>query len=266
MVEAPKIEKLESKEIDIVEYIGKLGKIFSTVLKSSKWSDKVIDDNRKEFVEIERVVKDAMGKVIKKKGKKCTKSDCECEDCNGKRKRWSAKKFFLTITRTEASKKDVMNYYLNNPKMNICKVAVAQEVHKTIKDGIEKHLHVYLEFCAKKDVKNYTFFNLPEEFSIYGNISADIDTIRKRTKENIYGYMLKSDKNCYSYGFNIRQDAYGKLKAKEIWYKVAIGEWNIGDVVKYDPSYMLKDLKKIQERIWDNETYLEKRFKMDFVW
>jgi Geminivirus Rep catalytic domain len=247
----PKGRMLESKKIDIVEYIGKLGKIFTSVIKSSNWSDRVKVDMMKEYTTVEKMLK----VQLKEDGK-------EVIEKKEKQKRWCAKKFFITISKTDLSKKKAMDFYLNNPKMNIQKCAVARETHK---DGT-LHLHVYIEFSAKKDIKKKNFFDLSDEYKKYGNIVASVETMKKRTKENVYNYMIKQDKMAYSYGFNIRMDAYGKLKPKEIWYKVVLGEWNIADVVKYDPSYMLKDLEKIQNRIWCNEIYIEKRFKMDFVW
>jgi hypothetical protein len=252
-----KIESVKENKINIIEYLGKLGKIVTSIVNND-YTKKVECDLLKEYIKVENMLKNQLkndGKdVIDKKGK-----------------RWNAKKFFLTIPYNRSNKKDIIDYYLNNPKMNICKAAVAQEVHKKAKIelvekyGTDKHLHVYLEFAAKKDVRSANYFNLPEEYSKYGNINVDIESIRKRTKENIYGYMLKSDNNTYSYGFNIRQDAYGKMKQKEIWYKYAIGEWDLGDVVKYDPSYLTKNISKLDDRLQENMKYLKKYFHVDFV-
>lgn len=251
-----KLEKLESKKIDILEYVGKLGKLFTTVIKSSNYSEKVKNDLNKEFNSVEKYLK----LQLKEENK-------EFVDKKSKQFRKYARKFFITIPKTEAPKKDVLNYYVKNPKMNIQKAAIAQENHK---DG-SLHLHVYLEFCAKKDIRKMDYFNLPEEYKQYGNISADWDTIKKRTKENIFGYMLKSDKNAYSYSFNIRKAALGKLKQKEIWYKIAIGEWTIKDYILYDPSIIgTINVKKLTERFIDNMSYIKNNHWnidiKDFIW
>lgn len=255
-----KLEKLESNKIDIVEYIGKLGKIFNKTINSSNWSDKVKKDMKNEFIKVEKYLKDQ----LKKEGK-------ECIEKKPKGFRKYARKFFLTISRTEAPKKEILEYYLNNPKMNIQKAAIAQETHKTEKNGIDHHLHIYLEFCAKKDIRKNEFFNLPEKYKQYGNISADWDTIKKRTKENIFSYMLKSDNLAFSYGFNIRKAALGKLKQKEIWYKIAIGEWSIKDYILYDPSILgTTNIKKLTEKYIENITYIKNCHWnidiKDFIW
>lgn len=239
-----KAKENDFKVINVIEYLGKLGRIVTSIVNNN-YSDKVNKDLLADYVKTEKYLKAQLKRdkqeVIEKKGK-----------------RWNAKKFFLTIPYNSSSKEEIMKYYLSNPKMNLCKAAVAQEVHKKAKPelvekyGTDKHLHVYLEFTAKKDVRNANYFNLPEEFSVNGNINVDIESIKKRTKENIYSYLLKTDKKTYSYGFNIRQDAYGKLKIKEIMYKYAIGEWSLTDIVLYDPSWLLKNLDKIDDRIREN--------------
>lgn len=254
-----KLEKIKENKIDIIEYIGKLGKIFNKTINSSNWSDKVKKDIKNEFIKVEKYLKEQ----LKEEGK-------ESIEKKPKGFRKYARKFFLTIPRTEAPKKEVLEYYLNNPKMNIQKAAIAQETHKTEKNGIEHHLHVYLEFCAKKDIRKNDFFNLPEEFIKYGNISTDWDTIKKRTKENVFSYMLKVDKKAYSYSFNIRKAALGKLKQKEIWYKIAIGEWTIKDYILYDPSILgLMSIDKLTDRYLKNLDSIKKFFNIsikEFLW
>jgi len=72
-------------------------------------------------------------------------------------------------------------------------MAFAQELHK---DGHE-HLHVYIEFTSKIDVRNPTIFDLE---------SIDIGIPKKyhgnyqgvRSMENTIGYIVKSDKNYIS--------------------------------------------------------------------
>lgn len=137
-----------------------------------------------------------MKKNIVKKEKgiilKCEKSDCPCKDCNVSKKRWTAGKMFLTISKTDVSRELVLEYYKNN--------------------------FVYIEWTANKDINSPHYLNLPEEYACYGNIHTKIDTIKKRTKENIYSYMIKTDKQAISWGFNLHKDAIGKLKPKELWY------------------------------------------------
>lgn len=252
----PKIEPIKENKIDIIEYLGKLGKLFTTVIKSSNYSDHVKSNLNKEFNKVEKYLKDQLKEENK-----------ELIDKKPKQFRKYARKFFLTISKTEASKKDVLDYYLNNKKMNIQKAAIAQESHK---DG-SHHLHVYLEFCAKKDIRKMDYFNLPEEYKEYGNINTDWDTLKKNTKENVFSYMLKSDKEAYSYSFNIRQAALGKLKQKEIWYKIAIGEWTLKDYILYDPSLLgSSNIKSLANKFTDNMSYIKNNhWKIDikdFIW
>lgn len=244
---------------EVLVKVNELAKMYLSSLKRSRYGK---DEKEQLKVEYLRINDDLIKKVKDpkpqtKNPKPKTSNQKTYNKANGNR--WSAKKFFLTISKTDAPKGKVLDYYLKN--MNLSKAAIAREKHK---DGTN-HLHVYVEFVVKKDIKNVKFFNLPDEFTEYGNISVNVDTIRKHTKENIYSYMLKTDKNVFSYGFNIRQDAYGKLKPKEVWYKVSIGEWNLGDVVKYDPSYLTKNLIKLNDRISDNLKFLSKYFNVDFV-
>jgi hypothetical protein len=245
---------------EIVNKVSELAKLYIKALKSSRWSNDVKEINEVNFRNIESELKTMKPKAsLNSRKGDGSNSKKIYSKANGNR--FAARKFFLTIAKNNTPKKELLGYYLNHPSMNIVKAAVCNEKHK---DGTD-HRHVYLEFAAKKDIKKKDFFNLSEDFKKYGNISVKVDTIKKRTKENVYSYMLKADKNAYSYGFNIRQDIYGKLKPKELWYKVAIGEWTMGDVVKYDPSYLTKNLSKLDEKINDNLKYLQKYYKVDFV-
>lgn len=239
---------------DILKKVNELAKMYVECLKRSRYSKDEKNTKREEY--------DVLIKDIYRLGEKKNNTKKKYNKLNGNR--WSAKKFFLTIPKTDAPKREVLEYYLN--KMNISKAAIAREYHK---DGT-KHLHLYIEFIVKKDIKNTTYFNLPDRFSKYGNINVNIDTIKKKTKENIYSYMCKTDKKVYSYGFNIRKDAYGKLKKKEIWYKIAIGEWSLRDYILYDPSILGScSIKKLDEMFDDNMKYIKRYFGIDpkdFLW
>jgi hypothetical protein len=247
-----KLEKLETSSDynnKIFDYISQLGKLFTKTVESSNWSNEVKINMKNNFINIEKKIKSNFNPKMNKK--KCNKSDCDCHDCGEKNgKRWTAKKFLITIAKTEASRTDVLNYYLNN--MGLKEIAVARETHK---DG-DHHLHVYLEFTAKKNIKSPKYFKLPIAFEKYGNTTARIDTLGKKTKEQVFSYLLKEDKKVCNYGFNIRQDVHGKLKQKDIWYKYMIGEWNLKDIVMYDPSYMTKNLRKLTNTIVDNIGFL----------
>lgn len=245
------LERLEtSSEYNnkIFNYISELGKIFNTVC-SKNLTNEAKNNMKNSFIKIEKNIKNEFRPDMGKK--KCNKSDCDCHDCGEKKgKRWTAKKFLITIAKTEAPRTEVLNYYLSN--MGLKEIAVARETHK---DG-DHHLHVYMEFTAKKNIKSPKYFKLPDSFEKYGNTMARIDTLGKKTKEQVFSYLLKEDKKVCSYGFNIRKDVYGKLKAKDIWYKYMIGEWNLKDIVTYDPSYMTKDLRKLTSTITDNIGFL----------
>lgn len=255
------IEKVPENKfeiIDVIEYLGRLGKITYTIT-NKKLTKKAKNDLLNDYVKLEKQLKNQLEKEGREK---IPKKNNSTKNTNFRK---YAKKYFLTISKTDASKSDVFNYYLKNEKMNIKKAAIAQEKHK---DGTN-HLHIYLEFAAKKDIRKKNYFNLPDTFKKYGNINTDWDTLKKRTKENVYSYMLKSDKNAYSYGFNIRKDCLGKLKEKEIWYKIAIGEWSLKDYILYDPSLLGKNIPKLHDRLLENEKYIKKYFKIDikeFLW
>lgn len=253
-----KLEKLEtSAEYNnkIFGYISELGKLFTKTVDSSKWSQEVKGNMKNNFLKIEKIIKNEFKPDMGKK--KCNKSDCDCHDCGEKKgKRWTAKKFLITIAKTEAPRTEVLNYYLNN--MGLKEIAVARETHK---DG-DHHLHVYMEFTAKKNIKSPKYFMLPNSFEKYGNTMARIDTLGKKTKEQVFSYLLKEDKKVCSYGFNIRQDVHGKLKAKDQWYKIAIEEWTIGDMVLYDPSWLGKDIERLHDRYINNLKYLKKYFNI----
>lgn len=134
---------------------------------------------------------------------------------------------FLTISKTDVSRELVLEYYKNN--------------------------FVYIDWTANKDINSPHYLNLPEEYACYGNIHTKIDTIKKRTKENIYSYMIKTDKQAISWGFNLHKDAIGKLKPKELWYIFYTVEQSLRDVVEYDPSIAVgRNLEKLYERLTDS--------------
>ena len=93
---------------------------------------------------------------------------------------------------------------------------------------------------------------------------AYIETIGRRKKENLYNELLELDSNCEFYGFDIKWDRFGKLKPKEIWYKYVTYEWNIIDIIKYDPSYLTKNLKKIVEKVESNRDWLKEEYGYSF--
>lgn len=250
----PKIEKLEPiSDSVLLSKFTELTKLFYSTMKSCDWSEDLKEEKKKAYRNIENVIKKQLNITEDKNKKKCDNSDCKCTDCTPTKKRWTAKKMLLTIPYNSAPKELVMDYYKNN--YNICKIAIAQEEHKEFntKYNTDLHLHLYIEWTAKKDIKNPSYLNLDDEFKQFGNINVDIETIRKRTKENVYSYLLKTDKNAKSWGFNIHYDAYGKLKKKELWYKYYTGEWSMKDIVAYDPSIAYgRDLIKLKDKIDTN--------------
>lgn len=248
----PKLEKLETNDEynkKIFNYISELGKMYSSLLKSSKWSEEVKKENKNNFTKIENKFKSEFRPEMGKK--KCNKSDCDCHDCGEKKgKRWTAKKFLITIPKTNLPKQLAIDYYKS--VMDLKEIAAAQEHHQ---DG-SLHLHLYMEFVAKKNIKSPKYFKLPNEFEKYGNTVARLDTLGKKTKESVFNYLLKEDKNAISFGFDIKRDRYGKLKEKDIWYKFITGEWSIKDIVLYNPSYITKNLEKLFDRVTDNMVLL----------
>lgn len=261
------LEKLEPISNDVL--LGKfteLTRMFYSAIKNSSMSEDAKSKLREPYKLIEKELVNQLGIVANKNKKKCENSGCLCTDCAVTKKRWTAKKMFLTIPYNCAPKSLVLDYYKN--KYNLCKVAIAQETHKQAKpDAVKKygtdiHLHVYIEWTAKKDIKNPSYLNLDESFEQYGNINTDIETIRKRTKENVFSYILKTDKEALSWGFNIHMDVYGKLKKKELWYKVVSGEWSLKDIIKYDPSILIDtDIEKLYTKLNKNWTLCSNKDK-----
>lgn len=258
----PKIKNIDKNQIPLeklnpisdsvlLSKFTELTKLFYSTMKSCDWSQGLKEEKKKAYRNIENEIKEQLNIKENENKKKCDDSGCKCDDCPNIKKRWTAKKMFLTIDYNEAPKAEIMEYFKNS--FNLCKIAVAQEEHKEVKHNTNKHLHLYIEWTAKKDIKNKDYLNLPENFSKYGNIITNIKTIKKQTKENVYSYMLKTDKNCISWGFNIHMDVYGKLKTKELWYKYYTGEWSMKDIIAYDPSIAFgRNLEKIKERIDSN--------------
>lgn len=257
-----KIEKLsfdENLNKKLLEYISELGKMYSATIKSSKWSEKVKNDNLKNFKKIENKFKSEFDdKAIKRK--KCNKSNCECNDCiQPKGKRWNAKKFNITIPKTEAPREKVLHYYRKT--LDIKEIAVGRELHE---DGTY-HLHIYIEFVAKKNIKSPKYFDLPEEFKKYGNIHPNIDTLGKKTKESWFRYITMEDKDCISWGFNIWAERLGKLKPKDIAGKLIHSEWSFKDWILYDPSIILtKNIEKLYETLEKNIKFCNERLKTNY--
>lgn len=253
------LERLEPiSDSVLLSKFTELTKMFYSAIKNSNMSEEAKNKLRTPYQKIEKEIKDKLGLSEKKNQKQCDNSNCSCADCQLTKKRWTAKKMLLTIPYTKAPKDIVMEYY--KTKYNLCKIAIAQEKHKEFNDkyNTDLHLHLFIEWTAKKDIKNPSYLNLDESFKQYGNINVDIETIRKRTKENVYSYLLKTDKGAKSWGFNIHYDSYGKLKAKELWYKYYTGEWSLKDIVAYDPSIAFgRDLKKLKNRIDSNFSWID---------
>lgn len=273
-----KNKEINIEKIDLLDYLTSMKKLFNTYKKGvkEKYSEKIMEKTSKEFNNVAKTLEDNLGEKRFKNKNKCNKSNCNCENCPNIKKRYTAKKMFLTIPYTSIEKEKLMDYMKN--KYNLCKIAIAQEIHKEAKQeyidkyGTNKHIHIFIEWTAKKDIKNPDYMNLPDEYKIYGNTKTDIETIKKRTKENIYSYLLKTDKNVISWGFNIHTDVYGKLKKKELWYKLYTGEWSFKDIVKYDPSILLQnDIEKLYNRFFYNwnllkniDNNLNKRINWEF--
>ena len=267
--ELPKLEKLEPILDNILlSKFTELTKMFYSAIKNSNMSEEAKSKLREPYKKIENEIKGNLNLLENKKKKKCDNSSCSCTDCTTTKKRWTAKKMFLTVPYNCAPKDMVMEYFKN--KYNLCKIAVATEIHKEAKQeniekyGTDKHIHIYIEWTAKKDIKNPSYLNLDSSFKQFGNINTDIETIRKRTKENVYSYMLKTDKDAISYGFNIHYDTYGKLKKKELYYKLVSGEWSLKDLMKYDPSLLatinIETLYKRIQKNWDLATDPNKQY------
>lgn len=247
------------KDNIILEKFTELIRMFNSAIKNTNMSDEAKEKLRKPYKKISEEITKQLNLVTNNNKKKCDNSNCSCSDCSQIKKRWTAKKMLLTIPYNSAPKQLVLDYYKN--KYNLCKVAIAQEKHKEFntKYNTDLHLHLYIEWTAKKDIKNPAYLNLDDSFEEFGNTKVDIETIKKRTKENVYSYLLKTDKMADSWGFNIHYDSYGKLKPKELWHKYATGEWSFRDIVKYDPSIAFgRDLKKLKEKIEGNFLWLDK--------
>lgn len=262
------IEKIDYKfdsELNqkMLSYIKEMSKMIETALKTNWKTEEAKKDFKNKFHKIEKkFINEFNPKSIMKK--KCDKSNCECFDCiQPKNKRWTAKKFNITIPKTEAPRKKVLNYY--RKKLDVQEIAVGREKHE---DGTN-HLHIYIQFVAKKNIKNPRYFDLDKSFEQYGNIHANISTLGKKTKESWFRYITMEDKECISWGFNIWSERLGKLKLKDIAGKLLNGEWKLRDLIKYDPSIILtKDLNKYTELIEKNiklvNEYCGLNYKFDY--
>lgn len=255
------LEKAETKQDynnKIFDYISQLGKLFTKTIESSEWSQEVKNNMKNNFINIEKKIKSDFKPNINKK--KCNKSDCDCADCGEKtNRRWTAKKFLITIPKTNAPRMEVLKYY--KKQMDLKEIAVSQEHHK---DG-SLHLHCYMEFVAKKNIKSPKYFKLHESFEKYGNTVARIDTLGKRTKESVFNYLLKEDKETISWGFNIHMEKHGKLKLKDMASKLLEGTWTWKELIQYDPSIIFKkNMKHLVELVDENIKYLKMYHKLDY--
>lgn len=260
--ETPALEKLSfdsNLNKQLLSYISEFGKMYTSLLKSSKWSEPVKKENLNNFQKIEKKFKSSFNDSAIKK-RQCDKSNCECKDCVPvKGKRWNAKKFLITFPKTSIDKTTVLKYFVNN--FDTKEVAVAQEHHE---DG-SLHIHCYLEFVAKKNIKSPKYFYLPNKYTVYGNTVANIQTIGKKTKESVFNYLLKEDKQCLSYGFNIHVEKHGKLKRKDIYRKLLEGTWSLKDLVLYDPCFIFENkIENFVNKYIENETFIKKHGNMTF--
>ncbi len=99
--------------------------------------------------------------------------------------RMHAKKFFLTFPKCKTSREDAMACILAmKPRMAI----VAQELHK---DG-DTHLHVFVEFEKKKDIRR------PDAFDIVAGQHGNYQTARNR--RHVIRYVTKSDPDYICFG------------------------------------------------------------------
>lgn len=249
-------EKLNEK---LLSYISEMGKMISTALSTNWKTEKAKTDFKKKFTMIEKKFKTEFNDSAVKK-KRCDNSGCSCNDCvQPKGKRWNAKKFNITIPKTEAPREEVLNFYRR--KLDVKELAVGRELHS---DG-SHHLHVYIQFVAKKNIKSPKYFDLDESFVKYGNIHPNISTLGKKTKESWFNYITMEDKDCISWGFNVWYERLGKLKPKDIAGKLFNGEWKLRDWIKYDPSIMLtKNLKKYTDFLEENVKFANDYCGMNF--
>lgn len=259
-----KLEKLEpnfDKDLNkkIFDYISQMAKMINTALNTNWKSESAKKDFKNKFIKIEKQFKNEFNSSAIKK-KLCNNSGCDCKDClQPKSKRWNAKKFNISIPKTEAPREEVLHYY--RKKLDIKEIAVGRENHK---DGTH-HLHIYIEFVGKKNIKSPRYFDLNDDFKKYGNIHPNIDTLGKKTKESWFRYITMEDKNCISWGFNIWAERLGKLKPKDIAGKLINSEWSFRDWINYDPSILLtKNINKLYENIESNIKFCNQRLKTNY--
>lgn len=215
------------------------------VVNKTDWSNNAKETSIKT---VTRVINEAIG-LVKYAKNYCDNPNCTCVEHSKQKVDFNSKKYLVTISYTEAPLDKVLEYY--RKKFGIKEIAIAPETHKEtteemiIKWGTDKHLHLYIEFSARKHIRRGNYFWLPEEqFGQYGNCKADFRVIKKKEKEEVFNYMVKECKEPVSVGFDIQQEVHGKLKDRDIWYRISCGEWSLQDAIKYKPMMALQNVIK----------------------
>lgn len=237
----PLLEALDSK-ITSVELPKNVGKVLeqnllklqrknANLIAQAKWSYGM---KEKETKEVTGMVTEAI-KVIKNSNKYCDDVNCGCLNHKSNTVDFNSKKYMLTISRTAAPAKEVMQYY--EKRFTLKEIAIAQELHKE-EGEIDEHLHLYVEFPARRHIRRADYFKLPKEFDKYGNNVVSIKPVKKKEKETVFGYLTKECTNALSRGFDIQQEVHGKLKERDIAYRIAVGEWSMLEAAQYQP-YLL---------------------------
>lgn len=90
----------------------------------------------------------------------------------------------LTFSQCEKSREDIMNAIIEKSTYGIGDYYVAQETHK---DG-NHHLHIWLEFTEKPNIKTNTYFDVLGHHPNIGN----------KKRNWIYNYLKKQDKTPYT--------------------------------------------------------------------
>lgn len=223
------IPKNSSKVVE--QNVLKLQRKVLNLINQTDWTYGVKEKQIKETV---KVGTEAI-KVAKNGGKYCDNMSCDCVNHKSNTVDYNSKKYMLTISRTAAPAEEVMQYY--EKRYTLKEIAIAQELHKEEGD-VDEHLHLYVEFPARRHIRRADYFKLPKEFDKYGNNVVNIKPVKKKEKETVFGYLTKECTNVISRGFDIQQEVHGKLKERDIAYRIAAGEWSMMEAARYQP-YLL---------------------------